>query len=159
MLQHILDALEPLPVEAIVTTGPGIDSAGFRVPANASMHSWLDHDEILSSTSLVIGHGGHSTAMRALSFGVPMVVMPANPLTDQKLVGAALQRANAGIALPKRAGTMRIRRAIEKVLSDPSYPQAAASLGADIRRRDGADVAADAIETFLRSRPAAVSHR
>ena len=103
MLQNILDAIAPLPVEATVTVGPAIDAAGLRVPQNASMHAWLDHDEVLATASLVVGHGGHSTAMRALSFGVPQIVMPANPMIDQKGVGAALERVGAGILLPKHA--------------------------------------------------------
>lgn len=151
MLQNILDAIAPLTVEAIVTVGPGIDSEGLRVPANASMHSWLDHDEVLAGASLVVGHGGHSTAMRALSFGVPLVVMPANPLIDQRRVGAQVAKAGAGILLPKRAGATRIREAVEKALGDPAYRAAACGIGARIRERDGADVAADAIEEFLRS--------
>ncbi|BBY94098.1 hypothetical protein MGALJ_37670 [Mycobacterium gallinarum] len=151
MLQNILDAIEPLGVEAIVTVGPGIDSAGLRVPANCSLHSWLDHDEVLACASLVVGHGGHSTAMRALSFGVPLVVMPANPLIDQKRVGAQISSVGAGILLSKHAGSKRIRAAIEKALGDPAYRDAAAGIGARIRQRDGAEVAADAIEEFLRS--------
>jgi UDP:flavonoid glycosyltransferase YjiC (YdhE family) len=152
MLQNILDAIEPLPVEATVTVGPSIDASGLRVPQNATMHDWLDHDEILPTISLVVGHGGHSTAMRALSFGVPLVVMPANPMIDQKRVGAALERAGAGILLPKHAGSKRIRAAIEGVLHDPAYRQSAARLGEKIRERDGAEVAADAIEEFVRRR-------
>jgi MGT family glycosyltransferase len=151
MLQNILDAVAPLDVETIVTVGPGIDAAGLRVPENATMHAWLDHDEVLSTASLVVGHGGHSTAMRALSFGVPQVVMPANPMIDQKGVGAALQRAGAGILLPKHARPKRIRAAIQAVLTGNDYREAAERLGADIRQRNGADVAADAIEEFVRS--------
>jgi UDP:flavonoid glycosyltransferase YjiC (YdhE family) len=152
MLQNILDALAPLPVEAIVTVGPAIEADGLRVPPNASMHAWLDHDEILATASLVVGHGGHSTAMRAMSFGVPMVVMPANPMIDQKGVGAALEGVGAGTLLPKHAKPQRIRKAIQMVLEDPSYREAARRLGEDIRQRDGAEVAADAIEDFVRSR-------
>lgn len=151
MLQNILDAIEPLNVHAIVTVGPGIDSSGLRVPANATMHSWLDHDEVLAGASLVVGHGGHSTAMRALSFGVPLVIMPANPLIDQKRVGAQLAKVGAGILLPKRASCTRIREAVAAALRDPAYREAATEIGARIRERDGADVAADAIEEFLRS--------
>jgi UDP:flavonoid glycosyltransferase YjiC (YdhE family) len=151
MLQNTLDAVEPLDVETIVTVGPGIDSAGVRVPVNTTMHSWLDHDEVLASASLVVGHGGHSTAMRALSFGVPLVIMPANPLIDQKRVGAQIARVGAGILLPKHAGSKRIREAITNALHDPAYRDAAVRIGARIRERDGADVAADAVVDFLRS--------
>lgn len=150
MLQSILDAIAPLEVEATVTVGPGIDASGLRVPPNATMHAWLDHDDVLRSASLVVGHGGHSTAMRALSFGVPQVVMPANPMIDQKGVGAALERVGAGILLPKHARPKRIRTAIQTVLNTPAFGQAAARLGADIRQRDGAAVGADAIIEYVR---------
>jgi UDP:flavonoid glycosyltransferase YjiC (YdhE family) len=151
MLQNILDAVEPLPVQATVIVGPAIDAAGLRVPANASMHAWLDHDEVLATTSLVICHGGHSTAMRAMSYGVPVVVMPANTLIDQKRVGAALERIGAGILLRKHASTRRIQTAITKVLDNPTYREAAARLGESIRQRDGAETAADAIGQFVKT--------
>lgn len=151
MLQNILDAIAPLPVEATVTVGPAIDADGLRVPANASMHEWLDHDEVLATASLVVGHGGHSTAMRALSFGVPQIVMPANPMIDQKGVGAALQRVGAGILLRKHAGPKRIRAAIQSVLNNVAYRDAADRLGAQIRQRDGADAATDAIIEYVRT--------
>lgn len=159
MLQNILAATEPLPVEVIVTVGPSIDASGLRVPRNASVHAWLDHDEVLATASLVVGHGGHSTAMRALSFGVPLVVMPANPLTDQKRVGAAIERVGAGILLPKHARKNRIRNAIGTVLGESRYRESAAALGEKIRERDGAEVAADAIEEFVRNRTPVVDRR
>lgn len=152
MLQNILDALAALPVEVTVTVGPGIDATGLRVPGNASLHAWLDHDEVLAGASLVVGHGGHSTAMRALSFSVPQVVMPANPLIDQKLVGASLARQGAGLTLPKHASVRRIRRSVETVLSDRSFARAADRLGEQIRHRDGAQVAADAITEYVGGR-------
>ncbi|WNG93805.1 glycosyltransferase [Mycobacterium sp. ITM-2016-00318] len=151
MLQNILDAVAPLPIEATVTVGPAIDADGLRVPANASLHEWLDHDEVLATASLVVGHGGHSTAMRALSFGVPQIVMPANPMIDQKIVGAALEKAGAGLLLTKHARPQRIRAAIQAVLRDEAYRCAAHRLGEQIRQRDGAEVAADAIIEYVRT--------
>lgn len=151
MLQRILDAIEPLPVRATVTVGPAIDSSGLRVPANASMHAWLDHHEVLATASLVVGHGGHSTAMRALSYGVPLVIMPANTLIDQRRVGVAVQSLGAGILLRKHAGVRRIRAAISAVLQDPAYREAAGIFGDEIRRCDGAEVAAAAISQFTKT--------
>jgi UDP:flavonoid glycosyltransferase YjiC (YdhE family) len=100
---------------------------------------------------MLVGHGGHSTAMRALSFGVPQVVMPANPMIDQKGVGAALERVGAGILLPKHASSMRIRAAVQRVLNDVAYRSAAEQLGEQIRQRDGAEVAANAIIEYVRT--------
>src|SRR5437588_7979361 len=148
MLHNILEAIEPLPVQATVTVGPGIDASGLRVPDNASLHAWLDHDDVLATASLVVGHGGHSTTMRALSFGVPIIVMPANTLIDQRRVGAAARDVGAGLLLRKRAGPKRIRAAIETVLLDPLYRESAARLGEQIRENDGAERAADLIGEF-----------
>lgn len=152
MLQNILDALAPEPVDVTVTVGPGIDATGVRVPGNAALHAWLDHDEVLATASLVVGHGGHSTAMRALSFSVPQVIMPANPLIDQKLVGAALARHGAGLLLRKHATPEHIRQAARTVLRGDHFRTAAEDLGRQIRRCDGAQVAADAITEFAGGR-------
>jgi UDP:flavonoid glycosyltransferase YjiC (YdhE family) len=141
-------------VQATVTVGPGIDASGFRIPDNASVHSWLDHDDVLATASLVVGHGGHSTTMRALSFGVPVIVMPANTLIDQRRVGAALRDAGAGVLLRKHAGRKHIRAAIKSVLQDSGYRQSAARLGKQIRERDGAEVAADLITEFVGAKQA-----
>ena len=56
-LQAILDALEGLPIRAIVTTG-AVAPEDLRVPANAEMHRYIPHDQIMPSVSLIIGHGG-----------------------------------------------------------------------------------------------------
>jgi UDP:flavonoid glycosyltransferase YjiC (YdhE family) len=111
----------------------------------------LDHDEVLATASLVISHGGHSTAMRALSFGVPLVMMPVNALIDQKRVGIAVQQAGAGLLLRKRARVRRIREAVNVVLRDRAYREAAARIGEQIRQKDGAAVAADVISEFART--------
>jgi UDP:flavonoid glycosyltransferase YjiC (YdhE family) len=74
-------------------------------------------------------------------------------MIDQKRVGAALELRHAGMLLPKHARPKRIRKAIETVLGDHTYREAANRLGEQIRQRDGADVAADTICEFVGSRP------
>jgi UDP:flavonoid glycosyltransferase YjiC (YdhE family) len=73
-------------------------------------------------------------------------------MIDQKGVGAALERVSAGILLSKHTKPQRIRSAIETVLHDNSYREAAERVGAQIRQRNGADVAADAIGEFVSNR-------
>ncbi|MFG2044133.1 glycosyltransferase [Dactylosporangium sp. NPDC048998] len=147
-LQRILDALDGLDAEAIVTTGPSIDPATLRAPGNATVHRYLDHGEILPGTSLVIGHGGHSTAARALAHGIPLLVLPMHPLMDQSAIGQAVVRHGAGRMLPKSAGAGAIRAAVTELLADGPHRAAAARLGDDIRGRDGAAVAVDLVESL-----------
>src|SRR6185295_8353960 len=72
-LQNILDAMGKLEAEVIVTTGPTIAPATLRAPGNAAVVRHRDHGEVLPTTSLVIGHGGHSTTARALAHGIPLL--------------------------------------------------------------------------------------
>jgi len=75
-------------------------------------------------------------------------VLPANTLIDQRRVGAAVQKAGAGVLLRKRSSVRRIREAVSTVLREPSYRRQAGRFGDQIRVRDGAEVAADAISHF-----------
>ncbi|MEV0714505.1 glycosyltransferase [Asanoa sp. NPDC050611] len=146
-LQSILDGLADLPAEVVVTTGPAVDPAGLEAPANAVVHRWADHGALLPGTALVIGHGGHSTTARALSHGVPLLVMPMHPLMDQTAIGAAVTRLGAGRSIRKNARPAAIRAAAAALLADGPHRAAAARIGAEIREHDGAVRAVDLIET------------
>jgi UDP:flavonoid glycosyltransferase YjiC (YdhE family) len=148
-LQRILDAVGGLDVEAVVTTGPAVDPAALRAPANATVHRFLDHAAVMPSASLVIGHGGHSTTARALSYGIPLLVLPMHPLMDQAAIGRAVVRHGAGRMLSRTADAATIRAAVCELLADGPHRDAAAALGADIRTRDGAAVAADLMKGVL----------
>jgi UDP:flavonoid glycosyltransferase YjiC (YdhE family) len=110
----------------------------------------LPHAEVLPRCALVVGHGGHSTTMRALLHGLPLVVLPADPRVDQPSVGRAVQRAGAGLLLDPASPPERIRRAVTTVLGDPAYRAAADDVGRRLRAQDGIRAAADAVEQLAR---------
>jgi len=147
--QRVLDAVDGLPARVIATTGPAVDPGLLRFPPNVEHHRWLPHDEVLSEVSLVVGHGGHATTMRALAHDVPLVVVPLDAKTDQPAIGKAVQRAGAGRVLGRRSSPARLRAAIEELLADGPHRAAAAGLGAAIRARPGAVNAADQLELLL----------
>jgi MGT family glycosyltransferase len=151
-MQAILDGLAGLDIEVIATTGPAIDPAGLRVPANATVHRYVDHAELLPGTTLVVSHGGHGTVARALAHGIPVVVMPMNPLIDQTWIGKAVERLGVGRMLPKSAKPAVIRAAVSELLGSASHRGAAARIGESIREGDGADRASELIEAFAVSR-------
>ncbi|MGW5151814.1 glycosyltransferase [Rhodococcus koreensis] len=152
-LQNILDAAAGMDVEVVVTTGPAVDPAGFRVPANATVHRFVPHSELMPSCSAVIGHGGHATTFRALAHGIPMVIMPMSWVTDQPAIGKSVAAAGAGKVLRKTADSNKIRETLEEVLFSGGYRAAAANLGARLRTIDGASVAADRLLTLIDRRP------
>lgn len=148
-LQTVLDAVGDCDVDAVVTTGPSIDPQSLNAPANAEVHRYLDHGEILPEVSMVVGHGGHSTTMRALSYGVPLLVLPMHVMMDQKMVGDAVASQGAAEVLPMKAGADRIRDAVQRLSGPGSHRAAAARLGAQIREQDGARVAVDHLDQLV----------
>lgn len=147
VLQNILDAAEGMDVELVMTTGPAIDPTGLRTPANATVHRYIPHGELMPTCSAVVGHGGHGTTFRALAHGLPMLILPMSALTDQRTIGKTVAAARAGKVLRKTAQPRQIREALDELLRSERYQAAAAALGARIRATDGASAAAD---QFLR---------
>jgi UDP:flavonoid glycosyltransferase YjiC (YdhE family) len=145
-LQNLLDAVGLLDLRAVVTTGPVLDPADFRAPANAEVHRFVPHDRLMPEVSLLVGHGGHATTMRALAHDLPMVVMPLHPMLDQPVVGRQVERAGAGRVVSKKASPESLRDVIAELAGAGPHRAAAARLGAEIRELDGAARAADLLE-------------
>ncbi|MDF0532490.1 glycosyltransferase [Tsukamurella sp. 8F] len=144
-LRRIVAALGSMSVRAIVTTGGVIDPSDLRSPGNVEIVGYADHLDILPRCSLLIGHGGHSTTVRALAHGVPVLALPASPMTDQRMVARSVAAAGAGAALSRFSSARAIRRAAETLLRDPGCREGAARLGAAVRGSNGAVNAAQAI--------------
>ena len=95
--------------------------------------------------------GGHSTTMRALAHGIPLLILPMHQAPDQAIIGRAVAKAGAGRVLPRTASPVEIRNALQSLTEDPSYRQAAVAVGARVRSWcDGAFAATDELETLLK---------
>ncbi len=150
VLQNVLDALAPLDVRVIAATGPEVDPAELRVGPNTELHRHLSHDEVMPTASLLIGHGGHATAMRALAHALPIVTIPLDPHLDHQMIGTAVQESGAGLVLTTGASPVAIRDAARSLIGGGPHRFAAAAVGARIRATDGASAAAEEIEALLR---------
>ncbi|MBL5974572.1 MAG: glycosyltransferase [Candidatus Leucobacter sulfamidivorax] len=142
--QRLLDAVGDLPVRVIATTGPSLDPGELRAPANVELRAWVRHEEVMSRVSAVVCHGGHGTTIAALAHGVPVLVLPLDPNSDQPGIGRAVERAGVGIRLSRSASADRIRGAITRLLDDRPLRRRAAALGERIRLEGGAEAGADA---------------
>lgn len=146
--QNAIDALAALPVHGVVTVGDSIDPAALKRAPNVAVFATADHDDLMQRAALVMTHGGHGTLMRALTNGLPMVVIP-GMAADQPVNAAAAQAWGVGRALPGDATVEAMRSAVESVLSTPSYREAAQALSRRLAGVDGARNAADEIETLI----------
>lgn len=144
-LQNTLDALAGLPLDIVATTG-AVNPASLRAQANARVERRIDHSELLPTTSLVVGHGGHATTARALSHGIPLLILPMHPLMDQPAIGRAVERLGVGRSISKRSSVARIRAAALDLLGDKDVLARSREHGVEVREGDGAVVAVDDLE-------------
>jgi UDP:flavonoid glycosyltransferase YjiC (YdhE family) len=151
-LQTILDALAPLPVRALVTTGDAVDPGMLRPPRNVDVRRYRPHGEVMPTVRMVIGHGGHATTMRALSHDLPILIMPMHPMLDQKMIGQSVEEHGAGLLLPKTATAERIRTAARTLLESETCAAAAAAVGSRLRAHSGAGNGADRLTSVLADR-------
>ncbi|MFP5313308.1 MAG: glycosyltransferase [Actinomycetes bacterium] len=147
--QRILRALEDLPLNAVVTTGPSVDPADLVVPPNVEVLRCADHARLMPRAAAIVTHGGHSTTMRALVHGLPLLLIPMHPFIDQSMVSQAVARAGAGIILSKKAAPDAIRDGLLHITGDEGYRTAARLLGARLRQTPGATLAADHLLAFV----------
>jgi UDP:flavonoid glycosyltransferase YjiC (YdhE family) len=146
--QNAIDALAEIPVHGVVTVGDSIDANALRPAANVVVFATADHDDLMRRAALVVTHGGHGTFMRALTYGLPMVVIP-GMAHDQPVNAAAAQAWGVGRALPGDASADMMRSAMQEVLASPSRRAAARALSQQLAAVDGAGNAADEIEQLL----------
>jgi UDP:flavonoid glycosyltransferase YjiC (YdhE family) len=147
-MQRTLDALADFQVHVVATTAGIVAPSELAVPDNAVALDYAAHDPIMQRAALVVTHGGHGTAMRALRHGVPMILIP-GLAGDQPFVAAAMQEFGAGLALSGDAGIAAIREAAQRILSTPSFRHNAAVRGKALAGLDGAANAADEVESLL----------
>lgn len=147
LLRASLEAVEGLGARAIVTAGA---SEMPRVlPPKVVSASFARHDPILACAAATICNGGHGILARSLSHGVPVVVVPNHG--DQQENGYRAERAGAGIRLLE-PDPRRLRRALARVLREPSFAAAAARLREEAAGIDGPARAAELVEELAASR-------
>ena len=139
-----LGAVEGLDVRVLLTVGRATDEQAIGpIPANVHVEAWVPQHAVLATAAVVVCHGGSGTTFGALAAGVPLVMVPM--WADQPANARAVAEAGAGVVVAPGEGseeTMRapvpgdaprIRAAIESVLSEVSYRDAARRIAADMR--------------------------
>lgn len=144
--RRIVTALSELPVDAVVTTGGVNLGEELDGAANVEIRGWVDHGELLPTMDLMICHGGHSSTMKSLAHGVPVLVLPINPAADQRIIGQTITDAGLGDWLSKAADPDKIRDVARRILADREVRTRAAATGDRLRARTpGATIAADEV--------------
>lgn len=124
---------------------PQADGFG-PVPANGRLEHFVPHGPVLERAAVAITHGGMGATQKALSKGVPVVVVPFG--RDQHEVAARVVAADAGVRLSrKRLTPERLRAAVHEARTKaPGARRVADGYAA----AGGAAAGVDALEELLR---------
>jgi MGT family glycosyltransferase len=153
ILQRVLDALAEEPVhvhvalcDSTLASWPGavIDPAELRAPANATVTGYVRHAAVLPRTRLFVSHAGLSSIGAALTFGVPMLLMPVfNEQPDN-----ARHATDLGVArtVAIDATTDELRTAARALLDDDATRSTARQVASQLRQRGNGAAAVDALE-------------
>jgi UDP:flavonoid glycosyltransferase YjiC (YdhE family) len=147
ILEAIIGALANLAVRGLVTTAGQVDPGALPQPPNVTVADYVPHSLVLDHTDVLVTHAGLGSVAGAMTFGVPLVCMPGE--RDQPLNAQRVVDLGAGVALDATASSGEIAAAIERVLSDASYRDAARALGRASRHEGGPDAAAAELEGLL----------
>jgi UDP:flavonoid glycosyltransferase YjiC (YdhE family) len=146
-MRNVIAAVGTMPVRALVTLGPSLNADDFAAPANAVFETFVPHSAVLPYASAIISQCGLSTLSKALRHGVPLVCMPI--VGDQPDNAVRIVAKGAGVRLSPDASPEEIERALTRVLTDPSFREGAARLGAQMVGDRAEQRAADELEGIV----------
>jgi len=145
----IAEACEVFDLQLVISLGNRFAPDSLAdLPGRPVVTKFAPQLEILKAAHIVVTHGGSNTVFEALAEGKPMIVIPL--AYDQPAMAALLARLHLAEVLPvMRLSARRIRRAVEKILRDRSYYDAAQRIQIMMRSSRGEALAADLIEKTL----------
>jgi UDP:flavonoid glycosyltransferase YjiC (YdhE family) len=150
LLRAALAGLADEPVRVLAAWNRRPFAKPVAVPANARLVEWISYGRAMPQSSLVVSHAGHGTLARALAAGCPVLAVPHSG--DMAENAARADWAGVGVRLPWRLlSPATLRLAVRRALADTALTVRAAELSFWAATHDGADRAAELVETLALS--------
>ncbi|MGB8381532.1 MAG: glycosyltransferase [Dermatophilaceae bacterium] len=139
VLASAVEAIRDLPVNLVVTTGPGMQPEALGPqPDHVVVGQFLPQTLVLERSDLLVSQCGAGGLFGALTHGLPQVCLPLG--ADQFLNAEAVERVGGGVTvLPTEFSVDAVRRAVAEVLQDSSYTDAAGRVQAEIESMPSPD--------------------
>jgi MGT family glycosyltransferase len=138
LMQRVVGAMADVDVDAVATTGPNVNIADLRAPANVRLIHSAPHNTVMREVSVVVSQGGHGTVSRALLNGLPLLVLPNG--RDQADNAARVEAKGAGLRLPPTASEAEIAAAVTRLIKEPHFQAAARRLAAAMKAEVGSSL-------------------
>ncbi|MBD3919264.1 glycosyl transferase family 1 [Paenibacillus sp. PR3] len=119
------------------------------IPSNFIVRNYVPQTEVLQHAKLFITHGGMNSTHEGLYYGVPLIVIPQG--ADQPIIAGRVANIGAGIQLQMQELTVdKLRDAIDQILNQTSYRDAAEEMGETLHQAGGYKQAADEIVAYTK---------
>lgn len=154
--RQCFEAFGNFPAQFILSVGKNTDMAALgTVPANFIVRPTVPQLEVLEQVNAFITHGGINSVQEGLYNGVPLVVVPQQH--EQLMNARVAVKRGAGLeidgdVLGGGVQTEALRQALETILNEPGYREAAEALGKTLREAGGYTRAADELQAFAAKR-------
>ena len=143
-LRRVAAALADLPVQAVITLGPGVDPSAIEPASNVALHHYVPHRALLPDCALVVTHAGLGAVMASLAHGVPLLCMPMG--REQGENASRVAACSAGEVLAADSPVDEIRDTVRRMLETSDYREAARRMAAIIASQDGLAAAVAEVE-------------
>jgi UDP:flavonoid glycosyltransferase YjiC (YdhE family) len=139
VFRAVIDGCSELPVNLVVTTGPGLDpDLVGPLPPSVRTAPYLPQAALLPLCTAVVSHAGAGTMLGALCHGLPQLCLPQG--TDQPFNTAALLPTGAALALqPDETTADTVAAAMTRLLGEESFRASAGRLRSEIEAMPTAD--------------------
>ncbi|MGN0636928.1 MAG: macrolide family glycosyltransferase [Huintestinicola sp.] len=144
--RNAIEALKGTDYQVIISCGTNSHDLG-TLPDNIQVYEYVDQMAVLSIADVFITHCGMNSASEGLYFEVPLILCPQTP--EQGAVAARTEELGAGISLSS-VGREDILKAIETVLNDTKYKNAAKKISESFKSCGGAAEARAFLESLVK---------
>lgn len=148
LLQRILVASAALEARVLVTLGTSLEPGDFQAPQNVRIERFIPHSAVLPHVAVMVTQCGLGSVAKALAHGVPLLCLPL--VGDQPENAARVVARGAGLRLRSDARPQEIAAALQRLLTESRFREAARTLAEVFRREpDPVQRATDEIEAVL----------
>jgi UDP:flavonoid glycosyltransferase YjiC (YdhE family) len=104
----------------------------------------------MKDVSLVVSQGGHGTVTRSLLNALPQLILPM--ARDQAANAVRVEAKGAGLRLPPMASEVEMAAAMNRLLTEPQFKEAARRVGDAIKADIDRSSLVDEMETIAAGR-------
>ena len=148
LYQNCIEAFCGSGYQVLISAGETADIAALgALPENVEVRPSVDQIAVLQQADAFISHCGMNSVSESLYFSVPLIMLPQTK--EQEAVAARTAELGAGLML-RDTGAESIRRAVERILTEPEFRHNAEKIAHSFRACSGAAGAADRILSLCR---------